>query len=316
MTAEYRHIPVMPTQCREALALKPGEVYCDCTLGGAGHALIMAADINPSGLLIGIDQDNQALSAAAARISQAFPELSTKILKGNFADLDALLLEAAIPGIDGILFDLGVSSPQLDTPERGFSYAADAPLDFRMDPSTQTLTAAEIINTYNETDLAWIIRSFGEERWALRIARFIVKKREVAAIKTTTELVDIIRAAIPTKARLIGGHPAKRTFQAFRIYINKELEVLESGLESAIRWLNPGGRIAVISYHSLEDAIVKKLFAKMSQGCICEPEAPICTCGQQPIFCKTSKKPLVARSEELEANPRSKSAKLRWGIKK
>ena len=306
----------MLKECKELLALKGGESYCDCTLGGAGHTLVMADCISPDGLLIGIDQDDQALEIATERISKAYPKLQTKILKGNFGELDELLLSAAVPGIDGILFDLGLSSFQLDNTKRGFSYATDAPLDFRMDPSIQTLTAAEVINTYNEADLAWIIRNFGEERWASRIACFIAKERENVPVVSTMQLVDIIRAAIPAQARMQGGHPAKRTFQALRIYINNELEMLESGLKAAIRWLYPGGRIVVISYHSLEDHIVKKLFAEMLRGCTCPPTAPICTCGHEPVFSKTSKKPLVATEEEQAANPRCKSAKLRWGIKK
>jgi len=306
----------MLTQCREWLALKPGETFCDCTLGGAGHALALAEDISATGTLIGIDQDDQALEAATARLSQAFPNLSIKILKGNFRDLDKLLLSASVPGIDGILFDLGVSSPQIDNPARGFSYATDAPLDFRMDPSTQTLTAAEILNTFNEADLTWIIRTYGEERWALRIAHFISLEREKTPIATTNQLVEIIRAAIPASARAQGGNPAKRTFQGLRIYLNDELEALKLGLEAAIRWLNPGGRIVVISYHSLEDQLVKRKFSEMMQECICPEDAPICTCGHKPVFSKASKKPLVAAEEEREINPRSKSARLRWGMKR
>ena len=303
-------------ECKTFLGLKPGESYCDCTLGGAGHALVMAECIGSDGLLIGIDQDEQALEIASKRILEAYPELKTDFFKGNFGELDQLLFSATIPGIDGILFDLGVSSFHLDNPCRGFSYATDAPLDFRMDPGTQTLTAAEIINTYTEADLAWIIRSFGEERWAARIARFITEERENAPLTSTAQLVDIIRAAIPIRARAQGGHPAKRTFQALRIYINRELEMLESGLEAAIRWLNPGGRIVVISYHSLEDQIVKRIFAKMLQGCTCPPQTPVCTCGNESVFSHASKKPLVASVEEQAINPRSKSAKLRWGVKK
>jgi len=316
LTEEYRHTPVMLKQCREHLALQSGEVYCDCTLGGAGHALIMAQGISPNGLLIGIDQDDQALEAATPRINKAFPKLAVKLFKGNFGELDSILLNAAIPGIDGILFDLGVSSKQIDDPQRGFSYATNAPLDFRMDPSTQTLTAAEVINTFTEADLTWIFRTFGEERWASRIARFVVQTREKTPIATTSEFVEIIRAAIPAQARLEGGHPAKRAFQGLRIYVNRELEMLEAGLEAAIRWLNPGGRIVVISYHSLEDTIVKRLFTKMALTCVCPPEAPVCVCGHEPVLRSISKRPLVSSDAEKTANPRSKSARLRWGIKK
>ena len=313
---EYRHTPVLLEESRELLALRSGDTYCDCTLGGAGHALAMAADISPDGLLLGIDQDDQALEAASLRLMQSFPHLQIKIIKGNFIDLDNLLLKAAIPGIDAILFDLGVSSQQLDLPERGFSYATDAPLDFRMSPSTQTLTAAEIINTFTEADLAWIIRTYGEERWATRIAQRIVAQREESPISSTAQLVEIIRNAIPAKARLTRGHPAKRTFQGLRIYVNNELEALKVGLEAALRWLNPGGRIVVISYHSLEDAIVKKCFSEMALSCTCPPETPICVCGHTPVLHEISKKPLVASDAEKSANPRSSSAKLRWGIKR
>jgi len=275
----------------------------------------MAEDIGAEGLLIGIDQDDQALEVATIRLSQTFPDLKARLLKGNFRDLDRLLLSVSVPGIDGILFDLGVSSSQIDNPMRGFSYATDAPLDFRMDPSTQTLTAAEIINTFNEADLAWIIRTYGEERWASRIARFITQERDKTSIATTSQLVDIIRAAIPAAARAEGGNPAKRTFQSLRIYVNDELEALKLGLEAAIRWLNPGGRIVAISYHSLEDQMVKRKFMEMTQECICPAEAPICTCGHKPVFSNASKKPHIAAEKERTANPRSKSAKLRWGIK-
>jgi 16S rRNA (cytosine1402-N4)-methyltransferase len=226
-----------------------------------------------------------------------------------------LLVEAEVPGIDGFLFDLGVSSPQLDIPQRGFSYAREAPLDMRMDPGKQTTTAAEIINTKNETDLAWILREYGEERWASRIAQFIVKTREKEPLETTTQLTAIVKAAIPASARREGGNPAKRTFQALRIAVNDELTQLEKGIDAALRWLNPQGRIAVISYHSLEDRIVKEAFAQAAKGCICPPEAPVCVCGHKPILKLLSRKPLSASEEEIEANPRSKSAKLRVAMK-
>jgi 16S rRNA (cytosine1402-N4)-methyltransferase len=301
----------MLQQCREALALQPGQVLCDCTLGGAGHSLLLAQDITPDGLLIGIDQDAMALEAASSRLKSAHPDLKVLTLQGNFSQLDTLLLEAQVPGIDGFLFDLGVSSPQLDIPARGFSYAQDAPLDMRMDPGNQTLTAAEIVNTKNEADLAWIIRTYGEEPWAARIAQFIVKERNRQPIQTTGQLVALIRAAIPQSARKTRGNPAKRTFQSLRIATNDELGVLESGLEAAIRWLNPQGRIAVISYHSLEDRIVKESFTRAQTGCICPPELPVCICGHTPILKALTKRPLVPTSAEIEENPRSKSAKLR-----
>jgi 16S rRNA (cytosine1402-N4)-methyltransferase len=315
LTAEYRHIPVLLSDCREQLALKRGEIYCDCTLGGAGHALELAQDIVPNGMLIGIDQDDRALEAAISRIEVSHPALKFLPLKGNFAQLDELLLTARIPGVDAFLFDLGVSSPQLDISPRGFSYMQDAPLDMRMDPGKQSQTAAEIINTATEADLTWIIRRYGEEKWAPRIAQFIVRQREKGPICTSFELVAIINAAIPQGARKTRGNPAKRTFQALRIKVNDELDALAQGLDAAIRWLNPGGRIAVISYHSLEDRIVKEKFVELSKGCVCPPEAPLCVCGHEPILTVKTRRPLVPGDEEIAANPRSKSAKLRVAVK-
>jgi 16S rRNA (cytosine1402-N4)-methyltransferase len=233
------------------------------------------------------------------------------LLKGNFGDLDNLLSQARIPYVDGFLMDLGVSSPQLDVAERGFSYQEDAPLDMRMDPGHQTLTAAEVIAAYDEADLARILRDFGEERWATRIAAFIVAARGRRPVRTTGDLVEIVKAAIPAAARRAGGHPAKRTFQALRIEVNKELEVLEQGLRAAVRWLAPGGRIAVISYHSLEDRIVKQVFTELSQACTCPPDLPVCTCGKEPVLRILTRKAITPSAEEIEMNPRSRSAKLR-----
>ena len=315
MTGEYRHIPVMLKESRQALALQPGETYCDCTLGGAGHALAMAEDIAPGGLLLGIDQDDHSIEEASLRVSQTQLQIHYEILKGNFRDLDELLLKALVPGIDGILFDLGVSSPQIDQPSRGFSYAQDAPLDMRMDPGKQTQTAAEIINTFNAKDLARILHTYGEEKFAMRIAGKIVEARALEPIQTTTQLANIVKDAIPASQRRTGGNPCKRSFQALRIAVNGELDALECGLDAAIRWLNPGGRIAVISYHSLEDRIVKHAFAEAAKGCTCPPEQPICTCNHKPILTHISRKALEATSEEGVANPRSKSAKLRFAVK-
>lgn len=315
MTGEYRHIPVMLNESRQALGMQPGETYCDCTLGGAGHALAIARDIEPGGLLIGIDQDDSSLSEASLRISQTTLQIHYEILKGNFRDLDELLLEARVTGVDGILFDLGVSSPQIDLPSRGFSYMQDAPLDMRMDPGKQTITAAEIINTANTADLTRILRTYGEERWAARIAARIAQSRSVQPITTTAQLAGIIREAIPASQRRTGGNPAKRTFQALRIAVNEELEALDSGLEAAIRWLNPRGRIVVISYHSLEDRIVKQTFVDAARSCVCPPGQPVCTCDKKPILTTISKKALVPTAEERENNPRSKSARLRFAVK-
>lgn len=297
------------------LAPKPGETVCDCTLGGAGHSVELAKRVAPDGLSIGIDQDDMALSAAAARFQREVPEAEHRFLKGNFEDLDALLVQAEVPGVDQFLFDLGVSSPQLDIPERGFSYHEDAPLDMRMDPGTHTLTAAEVVNHYNEADLARILRVYGDESRASRIARQIVRSREKAPIETTLQLVEVVKAAIPAAQRRRGGHPARKTFQALRIEVNHELDALEQGLRAAIRWANTGGRICVISYHSLEDRIVKHVFSEMSQGCTCPPDLPVCVCGNVPIVEVRTRKPLVATDEEVRLNPRARSALMRVAVK-
>ena len=292
-----------------------GDVVCDCTLGGAGHTVELAKRVAPDGLSIGIDQDDMALAAATERLAREVPEASTLLLKGNFGDLDDLLVEAEVPGVDCFLFDLGVSSPQLDIPERGFSYHEDAPLDMRMNSGNHTLTAAEVVNTYNEADLARILRVYGDERFASRIAKRIVARRAKEPIETTLQLVDVIKEAIPAAARRTGGHPARRTFQALRIEVNHELDVLDQGLRAAIRWANPGGRICVISYHSLEDRIVKHVFSELSQGCTCPPDLPVCVCGHVPIVDVRTRRPLVASDEEVAANPRSRSALMRVAVK-
>ena len=301
----------MLTEVLEQLALKPGETVCDCTLGGAGHSVKMAAAVGADGLLLGVDQDDMALAAAGERLDREAPNTPHRLLKGNFGDLDELLCQAEVPGVDGFLFDLGVSSPQLDIPGRGFSYHEDAPLDMRMDPGANTLNAAEVLNTYSEADLARILRVYGEEKFARQIAREVVRRRQTAPLETTGDFVEAIKAGIPAAARRHGGHPAKRSFQAIRIEVNHELDVLERGLEAAIRWLNPGGRICVISYHSLEDRIVKHQFQELSQGCTCPPDIPVCVCGHVPIVKVLTRKPLVAQPEEVERNPRARSAKIR-----
>lgn len=311
LTQAYRHEPVMLQEVLDTLQLAPGAVVCDCTLGGAGHSVHMARAVGAEGLLIGIDQDDMALAAASDRLDREAPHTPHRLLKGNFGDLDELLCSAEVPGVDGILFDLGVSSPQLDIPGRGFSYHEDAPLDMRMDPGNNPLNAAEVINTYTEADLARILRVYGEEKFASQIAREICRRRQKEPIRTTGELVDAIKAAIPAAARRHGHHPARKSFQAIRIEVNHELEVLERGLEAAVRWLNPGGRMCVISYHSLEDRIVKRLFQEMSRGCTCPPDIPVCVCGNVPVFDVITRKPLVASAEEVEGNPRARSAKIR-----
>lgn len=318
MTSEYRHIPVLLSECMESLELHAGDVYVDATLGFAGHSFEAAQRLGAEGMLIGVDQDEVALRDAACRLSTVpdgrRPRL--ELLRGNFGDLDDLLVSVAVPGIDAILFDLGVSSVQIDTPSRGFSFKEDGPLDMRMDPGNQTLDAAEIVNTYNAADLARIIRAYSDEKWASRIAEFIVKARESEPIETSAQLVEIIKAAIPASARRAGGHPAKRTFQALRIEVNSELTVLRRGLDAAVRWLNPGGRIAAISYHSLEDRIVKDTFASFANRCTCPPDLPVCVCGKEPVLDVVTRKPRLPQPEEVERNPRARSAKLRVAVKR
>ena len=306
----------MAEESIESLNLRPSSIFVDCTLGGAGHSMLAARAIAQEGTLIGIDEDPMAIEAATARIEGEYPGMDFRPMQGDFADLDTILCKAQVPGIDAILFDLGLSSPQIDFPERGFSYKEDAPLDMRRNSGKHTKTAAEVIATLNETDLARIFREYGEEKWAARIASFIVRRREEQPIETTFDLVDVIRAAIPASARREGGHPAKRVFQALRIEVNGELEGLQKGLDAAIRWLRPGGRIAVISYHSLEDRIVKETFASMARGCTCPPDLPVCVCGHEPSVRIVTRKPIVPTREERETNPRASSAKLRVAEKR
>ena len=309
---EYRHTPVLLAEVTQQLSLHAGAIFVDCTLGGAGHTKRIAQLVGPTGIVVGIDQDDAALTAAAdtLRLGQQSPT-TVVLVKGNFGDLDDLLLEARVPYADAFLFDLGVSSPQLDVVGRGFTYQEDTPLDMRMDPSSSQPTAADIVNTYPEDELARILREYAEERWASRIAAFIVAARGRHRITTTGELVDIVKAAIPAAARRSGGHPARRTFQALRIEVNRELDVLERGLRQAARWLAPGGRIAVISYHSLEDRIVKEVFGELAEGCICPPDLPVCRCGSTPVLRIVTKRPVVPAEEEIELNPRARSARLR-----
>jgi 16S rRNA (cytosine1402-N4)-methyltransferase len=308
LTTEYRHTPVLLAEVTHYLSPHQGSIVVDCTLGGAGHAKEIAAALAPDGLLIGIDQDDAALTAAAdtLRLGQ-----QTRFLKGNFGDLDTLLADAKVPYVDGFLFDLGVSSPQLDFTERGFSYKGNAPLDMRMDTTAGGLTAADVVNSYQEADLARVIRDYGEERWASRIAAFIVAARARRPVSSTSELVDIIKSAVPAAARKDGPHPARRTFQALRIEVNQELEVLEKALDAAVRWLVPGGRIVVISYHSLEDRVVKQTFARLAQGCTCPPGLPVCVCDAKPVVRVLTRRAVTPTAEEVERNPRSRSAKLR-----
>ncbi|MDO4443453.1 MAG: 16S rRNA (cytosine(1402)-N(4))-methyltransferase RsmH [Slackia sp.] len=312
-TSEYRHVPVLLDECFAQSRIKPCSTFVDATLGGAGHSSEAARRLGEDGILIGIDQDEMALAAAGDRLKRldagAMPRID--LLRGNFGDLDDLLLQAEVPGVDVFLFDLGVSSPQLDFPSRGFSFKEDAPLDMRMDPAHNPVTAAELVNTLDAAELTRIIRDYSDEKWASRIAQFIVEARGHAPIETSGQLVEIIKAAIPASARRAGGHPAKRTFQALRIEVNSELAVLRRGLEAAVRWLNPKGRILVISYHSLEDRVVKEVFSKHAQTCTCPPGLPVCACGADPVLKIVTRKPILPTAEEVERNPRARSAKLR-----
>lgn len=309
---EYRHTPVLLAEVTQHLSLHDGSIFVDCTLGGAGHAKRIAELVAPTGIVVGIDQDDAALAAAEDTLRLGQQNQPTIVLvKGNFRDLDSLLLEARIPYVEAFLFDLGVSSPQLDEADRGFTYQEDAPLDMRMDTSTSQLTAADIVNTYPEAEIARILREYGEERWASRIAAFIVAARGRQPLRTTGELVELVKNAIPASARRTGGHPARRTFQALRIEVNHELAALERGLRQAVFWLAPGGRIAVISYHSLEDRIVKQLFAEFAEGCVCPPDLPVCRCGREPVLRIVTKRPVVPTTDEVEQNPRARSARLR-----
>lgn len=313
MTSEYRHIPVLLGECIDQLQLETHKVFVDATLGFAGHSYQAAMRLGPEGLLIGVDQDDEAIAYATEKLLgiPASSRPQVEVMHGNFGELDELLLAAEVPGIDAILFDLGMSSVQIDTPERGFAFKADAPLDMRMDPGKQTLTAAEIINTSNTADLARIIRSNSDERWASRIAEFVAREREKQPIETSGQLVEIIKAAIPASARRKGGHPAKRTFQALRMEVNDEQGVLRRGLDAAIRWLNPGGRICVISYHSIEDRIVKETFASFANRCTCPPDLPVCACGRKPVIEVVTRKPILPTESEISENARARSAKLR-----
>jgi 16S rRNA (cytosine1402-N4)-methyltransferase len=311
LTTEYRHTPVLPAEVSHYLSLHDGSTIVDCTLGGAGHSRLILEQIAPHGVLVGIDQDDAALAAASDALRLGRQEDRVILLKGNFGDLDTLLTQAGIVSVDGFLFDLGVSSPQLDRGERGFSYHADAPLDMRMDPESGGMTAADIVATYDEAHLARILGEYGEERWASRIAAFIVAARGRRPLLTTGDLVEVIKAAVPASARRTGPHPARRTFQALRIEVNHELDVLESGLRQAIGWLPKGGRIAVISYHSLEDRIVKRVFNEQSQGCVCPPDLPVCACGHEPILSVVTRRPVEPTAEEIAGNPRARSARLR-----
>ena len=304
---EYTHAPVLLWECIDGLNIKPDGIYVDGTLGRAGHSREIAARLT-TGRLICIDRDQAALDAAPERLGALMSKVT--LVHGNFEQLSSILDELSLPGVDGMLFDLGVSSPQLDDPSRGFSYIHDAPLDMRMD-QTSPLTAAHVVNEWPQEELKNILWRYGEERYSGLIAAAIIRKRQEAPIETTFQLVDVIRSAMPGSALREKQHPAKRSFQAIRIAVNDELRAVERMLLSAVPRLNPGGRLAVISFHSLEDRIVKTTLADFAKGCTCPPDFPVCVCGKKPDIKLVNRKPIVSGDEELKENPRARSAKLR-----
>jgi 16S rRNA (cytosine1402-N4)-methyltransferase len=306
---DFAHVSVLLKECIDWLVTDPDGIYVDCTLGGAGHSAEIVSRLSDKGRLVGIDQDEDALAAASERLKHT--RCSVDIVKSNFKDLTDVLRRLEIKEVTGILFDLGVSSYQLDTPERGFSYMHEGPLDMRMNRDV-ALTADTVVNTYSEAELAGLIWRYGEERWAKRIAQFIVAERQKKPLHTTGELVEIIKKAIPKGARKDGPHPAKRTFQALRIEVNDELNILDRVIEDAVRALKPEGRIGIITFQSLEDRIVKQKLAQLAKGCVCPPHMP-CVCGRKPLIRKPGS--LVPDDGEIEANPRARSARLRFAEK-
>ncbi|MBQ3122574.1 MAG: 16S rRNA (cytosine(1402)-N(4))-methyltransferase RsmH [Firmicutes bacterium] len=305
---EFKHVSVLLEECIENLNIKPDGIYVDGTIGGAGHASEIAKRLSEKGTLIGIDRDRDALNASEKRLE---PYKCNKILvQSNYSDIKNVLDELGIDGVDGVLLDLGVSSFQLDNAERGFSYMQKAPLDMRMN-ADDSFTAYDVVNTYSEKELTEVIRKYGEEKWASRIAQFIVKARADKPLENTEELVDVIKAAIPAKARREGPHPAKRTFQAIRIEVNDEIHQLERAADEFCDVLNIGGRLAIITFHSLEDRIIKETFNRRANPCTCPKDFPVCVCGKKADIVKITGKPIVPSDEELEVNPRSRSATLR-----
>lgn len=304
---EFSHYSVLLNECMEGLDIKPDGIYVDGTAGGAGHSSQIAKRLD-NGRLIAIDQDETAVAVATQRLSAL--DKNTTVVRSNFCEIASVCRSLDIESIDGVLLDLGVSSYQLDTAERGFSYSSDAPLDMRMD-NRKSLDAYKVVNTYSEQQLKKILFDYGEERYSPAIASAIVKHREKKPIETTAELSDIIKYAIPSAAREGGHHPAKRSFQAIRIEVNGELDVIEPAIRDAVSMLRTGGRIAIITFHSLEDRIVKQAFASLASGCTCPKDFPVCVCGNKPKVRLVNRKPILPSREELEENPRSRSAKLR-----
>lgn len=306
---EFKHKSVLLEETIEYLNIHPDGIYVDGTLGGGGHAYEVCRRLSKKGRFVGIDQDADAIKAATGRLAQF--EDRVQIIRNNYCEMQEALAELGIVKVDGIVLDLGVSSYQLDDPARGFTYRSmDAPLDMRMD-TRQSFTAKELINTYSEYELYRVIRDYGEDKFAKNIAKHIVMAREKKEIETTGELTEIVKAAIPAKVRMSGGHPSKRTFQAIRIELNRELEVLQDSLEDMICLLNPGGRLCVITFHSLEDRVVKNIYKKSENPCTCPSDFPVCVCGKKPLGKAVTRKPIIPSEEEIEYNPRSKSAKLR-----
>lgn len=306
-TVDFSHRSVLLDECIEALNIRPDGIYVDGTAGGGGHSFAIASHLT-DGHLLAIDQDETAIAAASQRLAPLGERAS--VHRSNFRHIREVCEAAGVSAIDGVLLDLGVSSYQLDTPERGFAYMSDAPLDMRMD-MRNPLDAYRVVNEYSETDLRRILYDYGEERFAPRIAANIVAARAKSPIETTGQLVDIIKASMPAAAREGGHHPAKRSFQAIRIEVNAELDVIEPAIRSAVDMLRPGGRMAIITFHSLEDRIVKQTFASLAQGCTCPKSLPVCVCGKRPLVKVETKKPILPSEQELEENPRSRSAKLR-----
>lgn len=305
----FEHKSVLLNETIDSLNVKPDGIYVDGTLGGGGHAIEVCSRLGEYGRLIGIDQDADAIAAASERLRDY--EDRVTVVRSNYEEIQSVLKQLGIEKVDGIYLDLGVSSYQLDTPERGFTYREDdAPLDMRMD-QRNTTTAADIVNTYSEFDLYRIIRDYGEDKFAKNIAKHIVKAREAKQIETTGELTEIIKAAIPAKVRAVSGHPSKKTFQAIRIELNQELEVLKRSIDTMIDLLNPGGRLSIITFHSLEDRIVKTRFRTNENPCTCPPDFPVCVCGKVSKGRVITRKPIVPSEEEIEENKRSKSSKLR-----
>lgn len=304
---EFHHVSVLLKETIDDVITDPGGIYMDCTLGGGGHSLALASHLSPEALLIGVDQDEEAIEAAGARLAGV--ACRHVLVRDNFSHVEAILDRLEIPSIDGFVFDLGVSSHQLDDGSRGFSYMHEGRLDMRMD-QRNPVTAEEVVNGYSEDDLERVIREYGEERWSRRIAQFIVKAREEKPLETTGELVDVIKAAIPKGARKDGPHPAKRTFQAIRIEVNGELSILKDTMKACVRRLKPGGRLAVITFQSLEDRIIKHTFQTMTKGCICPPDFPVCVCHHHKEV-RYVEKALRPSEQEVEENPRARSATLR-----